>query len=96
MDVNDLLLTDRVAVVTGAARGIGKATALAFADLGAHVAVCDMLEDELDDTVAAIRDRGRGVVADVIDVRDSALVTGFFEKVAGELGAVDVLSLIHI
>ena len=91
MDVNALLLTDRVAVVTGAARGIGKATALAFADLGAHVAVCDMLEDELDDTVTAIRDRGGRVIADVIDVRDSALVTGFFEKVTGELGSVDVL-----
>ena len=90
MDVNDLLLTDRVAVVTGAARGIGKATALAFADLGAHVAVCDMLEDELDETVTAIRDRGGRAISDVIDVRDSTLVTTFFEKVAGEL------SLIHI
>ena len=91
MDVNDLLLTDRVAVVTGAARGIGKATALAFADLGAHVAVCDMLEDELDETLTAIRDRGGRAISDVIDVRDSTLVTSFFEKVAGELGSVDVL-----
>ncbi|GIR38131.1 MAG: hypothetical protein CM15mP49_35160 [Actinomycetota bacterium] len=45
-------------MVTGAARGIGKATALAFADLGATVAVCDLLKDELDETVNELRSKG--------------------------------------
>ena len=66
MDVNQLLMTDKIAVVTGAAQGIGQATALALADLGAHVAVCDLLP--LDDTVAAIEAKGRRAVAEVMDV----------------------------
>ena len=91
MDVNDLRLTNKVAVVTGAARGIGKATALAFADLGAHVAVCDMLDDELHETVTEIRNRGVNVVADVLDVREGSLVAGFFDHVVSDLGSVDIL-----
>ena len=91
MDSNALLLTDRVAVVTGAAQGIGKATALAFADLGSHVAICDTLEDGLQETVREIRDRGVKVISSVIDVRESSLVAEFFEKVRVELGLVDVL-----
>jgi len=91
MDSNALLLTDRVAVVTGAAQGIGKATALAFADLGSHVAICDTLEDGLQETVREIRDRGVKVISSVIDVRESSLVAEFFETVRVELGLVDVL-----
>ena len=58
MDTSQLMLTGKVAVVTGAARGIGKATALAFADLGATVAVCDILKDELDETVNELHSKG--------------------------------------
>ena len=71
MDVNDLRLTNKVAVVTGAARGIGKATALAFADLGAHVAVCDMLDDEasMKYIVEAGNDRNRLSVGQLLPDR---------------------------
>ncbi len=89
MDVNSLLMTDRVAVVTGAAQGIGQAAALALADLGADVAVCDLLP--LDDTVAAIEAKGRRVVAEVMDVREDALVESFMERTKTELGPIDVL-----
>lgn len=91
MDLNSLMLTERVAIVTGAARGIGKATALAFADLGAHVGVCDVLEEELEETVTEIHDRGSKAVASVLDVRDSSLVEEFFGKVHEELGPINVL-----
>ena len=66
MDTSQLMLTGKVAVVTGAARGIGKATALAFADLGATVAVCDLLKDELDETVNELRSKGTDTTARVL------------------------------
>ena len=91
MDTSQLMLTGKVAVVTGAARGIGKATALAFADLGATVAVCDLLHDELDETVNELRSKGAGAYSEVIDVRDGEAVTTFFAAVSEELGSVDVL-----
>jgi NAD(P)-dependent dehydrogenase (short-subunit alcohol dehydrogenase family) len=91
MDSSQLLLTKRVAVVTGAARGIGKATALAFADLGANVAVCDLLEDGLNETMDAIQDRGTNAYGEVLDVRDGEAVNAFFAAISENLGSVDVL-----
>lgn len=91
MDSNQILLTDRVTVVTGAARGIGKATALAFADLGANVAMCDMLDDELSATATEVTARGGTVIADTFDVRDADTVTGFMTRVRAEMGPINVL-----
>ena len=71
VSADQLMLTDRIAVVTGAAQGIGAATALALASLGAHVAVCDRQADGLAETAAAIEATGRRVLADVFDVRDA-------------------------
>jgi len=91
MDTSQLMLTGKVAVVTGAARGIGKATALAFADLGATVAVCDLLKDELDETVNELRSKGADAYSEVIDVRDGEAVTAFFASVSEAFSSVDVL-----
>ncbi|MEV4090151.1 SDR family oxidoreductase, partial [Nonomuraea fuscirosea] len=73
-----ILLTGRVAVVTGAARGIGLATARAFAALGAHVAVCD-------------RDKPEAELAMTLDVRDHVAVEVFAQAVRERWGRVDVL-----
>ncbi len=91
LDPAAILLTDRVAVVTGAAVGIGEATALALARFGAHVAICDRDVPNLDRTADAIEATGRRVVAGELDVRDTDAVDAFLATVAEELGPVDVL-----
>lgn len=69
-----LALDGRRAVITGAAAGIGEATALAFAAFGADLAICDRNRDGLEATAAAVRAMGRDVVSAVLDVRDGAAV----------------------
>src|SRR5437763_16755137 len=68
------LLTDRVAVVTGAAMGIGRAIAVAFAGFGAHVAVCDRDAERLEDVAREVASLDRKVVRRVLDVRVTELV----------------------
>ncbi|MEX0664532.1 MAG: SDR family oxidoreductase [Acidimicrobiia bacterium] len=91
LDPSTALLTDRIAIVTGAAVGIGEAIATAFARFGAHVAICDRDVKNMDKTASVIEGEGRRVVAAELDVREGDAVTGFLETVHAELGAVDVL-----
>jgi NAD(P)-dependent dehydrogenase (short-subunit alcohol dehydrogenase family) len=86
-----ILLTDRVAVVTGAAQGIGEACALALARFGAHVAVCDRNEEGLRDLATRIEGLGRRCLVGVLDVRDGEAVAAHLGAVAAEFGRVDVL-----
>ncbi|WIM98805.1 3-oxoacyl-ACP reductase FabG [Actinoplanes oblitus] len=81
----------RVAIVTGAARGIGAATALQFASEGAAVAVLDLNEADCADVVGRIQAAGGTAVALGCDVADEAQVDAAIDKVAAELGSVDVL-----
>jgi 3-oxoacyl-[acyl-carrier protein] reductase len=84
-------LTDRVAVVTGAAQGIGEATALALARFGAHLAICDRDDAGLAETALAIEGLGREVVTGVLDVRDAGAVDEFIAAVEARFGHVDIL-----
>jgi len=86
-----MLLTDRVALVTGAAQGIGEACAVALARFGAHVAICDRDAEGLATTAAAIDALGRRVVSAELDVRDADAVDAFLATVEAEYGHVDVL-----
>jgi NAD(P)-dependent dehydrogenase (short-subunit alcohol dehydrogenase family) len=83
LDPSSILLTDRVVVVTGASRGIGRATAEMCARFGARVAVCDRVAEGIDSAPVAL--------ARVIDVRDPASLDAFVGDVVAELGRVDVL-----
>jgi 3-oxoacyl-[acyl-carrier protein] reductase len=81
----------RVAIVTGAARGIGAATAIQFAREGASVAVLDLDEQACAEVVDRITASGGTAVAFGCDVADEGQVDAVINKVAGELGGVDVL-----
>lgn len=83
--------TQRVAVVTGAARGIGAAAAIRLAADGNAVAVCDLSADDCADTVAAVEAAGGRALAVAMDVSDRAQVESGFAAVAAELGDVAVL-----
>jgi len=91
LDPSAALLTDRVAVVTGAAVGIGEAIAVTFANFGAHLAICDRDAANLDATADAIEASGRRVVAAEIDVRERDEVDGFLAVVREQFDHVDVL-----
>ncbi|MEE4496216.1 3-oxoacyl-ACP reductase FabG [Streptomyces sp. BE230] len=83
--------TQKVAVVTGAARGIGATTALRLAQDGFAVAVLDLDEASCADTVAAIEKEGGRALAVGVDVADSDKVEAAVERVVAELGAPSVL-----
>jgi 3-oxoacyl-[acyl-carrier protein] reductase len=87
----DVLLTDKVVVVTGAAQGIGRAVALSCAAFGAHLALCDRNEEGLARTAAQAGEGGAQVVTGVLDVRDAETVAAHVEDVRDRLGRVDVL-----
>ena len=91
LEPDRMLLTDRVAVVTGAAAGIGAATAVALARFGADVAVCDRDERGLARTVAEIEAEGRRAHAEAIDVRDGFAVEAFVEATVARLGPLGIV-----
>jgi NAD(P)-dependent dehydrogenase (short-subunit alcohol dehydrogenase family) len=84
-------LTGKVAAVTGAASGLGRAMALAFADQGMHVALADVEEAKLEAVEAAIRDKGARSLSMRVDVSKAAEVEAFAERTVSELGAVHVV-----
>lgn len=85
------MTTTRTAIVTGAARGIGAATALRLAHDGLRVAVLDLSEEAADVTAQAVRDAGGEAVAVGADVADEDAVTATVARVADTLGAPTVL-----
>ena len=87
----DVLLGDRVAVVTGGGGGIGAATARLFAGQGAHVVIVDIDGGLAARTVDDIAASGGSAVAVVSDVRDAAAVDDLARSVLDRYGRVDVL-----
>ena len=84
-------LTDKVALVTGASRGLGKSIALALAAEGASIAAVARSEDALKDTLEAVRAAGGVAEPFALDVADSAAAEATVEKVIARFGHVDVL-----
>lgn len=84
-------LAGRVAVVTGAAVGLGAAIAGAFARFGAQLALCDRDAENLEATAQLARDAGVEVLTGQLDVRDAAAVSDFFASVGERFGHAEVL-----
>jgi 3-oxoacyl-[acyl-carrier protein] reductase len=81
----------RAIVVTGAARGIGAATARLLAAYGARLALCDRLTDPLDALAAELADEGTDVLAATVDVRDAEAVDAFVAAAGSRFGRLDGL-----
>jgi NAD(P)-dependent dehydrogenase (short-subunit alcohol dehydrogenase family) len=84
-------LDGRVALVTGAGRGIGKAIALALSDAGASVVVCARSQDEISGTAAEIAERHGRPLAIRADVSNRHQVEKMVAQVEADMGRVDLL-----
>jgi 3-oxoacyl-[acyl-carrier protein] reductase len=84
-------LNDKICIVTGAAQGIGLATALKFAQEGAVVAVCDITPEGIDAAVAKCRAAGGRAEGHVVDVTKRTQVDAMVQAVKARHGRIDVL-----
>ncbi|MFC0284161.1 SDR family NAD(P)-dependent oxidoreductase [Camelimonas abortus] len=81
----------RVVIVTGAASGMGAATARVFADEGARVALADIRGDDVEAVAAGIRAAGGDAKAYTLDVADADAIVRVVNQAAADFGGVDVL-----
>ncbi len=92
MSVLDLFkLNSKTAVVTGGSRGLGRQHALALAEAGANVAICDLLCDEGEATRKELEGFGRRAFFGQVDVRVPDQIDRFLQAVLSEFGGVDIL-----
>lgn len=94
--------SDQVVFISGGARGQGRSHAVAFAERGADVVICDLCEDvdgvpyplatrdDLDETVALVEKTGRSCLSGVVDVRDGDAVDAFVAGALERFGRIDV------
>ncbi|MHB9094761.1 MAG: 3-oxoacyl-[acyl-carrier-protein] reductase [Eubacteriales bacterium] len=86
-----MVLRGKIALVTGSARGIGKAIALTLAEKGADVAVVDLGREDAEGVAAEIRQLGRRALALSGNVANAQDVEEFVKKVSEEFGRIDIL-----
>src|SRR5271154_4592543 len=89
--MNMKFLTDKVALVTGASRGLGKAIALALAAEGASIAAVARSEEALTETISAIRATGGVAEPYALDVSNDVVADATVEKIAARFQHIDVL-----
>ncbi len=91
--MSEKLLENRVALVTGGGRGLGRAISAAYAREGASVVVCSRTESEVETTVAQIKDAGGRAIGVAADLTLKSEAERLIERVASEFGALDLVFL---
>jgi NAD(P)-dependent dehydrogenase (short-subunit alcohol dehydrogenase family) len=91
LNTPDMLLTDRVAVITGGGGGIGRAIALACASVGADVVIGDIIPERCEEVAARVREAGRRSLAVPTDVTDTGQVRALIDSAASHFGRIDIL-----
>ena len=84
-------LRDRVAVITGAGSGIGRACAVRLAQAGAAIVAADVRGDAAEDTASRVRDVGGEAIVVTVDVRDDAQCRGLASEAIAALGQIDIV-----
>ena len=85
------VLQGKIAVVTGAGRGIGRSIALAFAEAGADIAVCARSSDALAVVQKDTEDRGQNCLSQALDIAEPKAVEAFCDAIRATFGKVDIL-----
>jgi 7-alpha-hydroxysteroid dehydrogenase len=84
-------LTDHAAIITGAGRGIGAATALALAEAGADVVIAARTKEQLEEVAAGVAERGRRAAVVPCDLSETDNLSGLVDTAMSEFGRVDVV-----
>jgi NAD(P)-dependent dehydrogenase (short-subunit alcohol dehydrogenase family) len=91
MYLDRIKLTDRIALVTGGASGIGFSICEALCEAGAHAVVADLSQDRIDEAVESLTARGHAASGRVMDVTQSARVSVVADELAADHGRIDIL-----
>lgn len=86
-----MMLTDKIAIVTGASKGIGRCIALQMAQAGADLVVCARSEAALQELVAEIEALGRKALAVKVDVANGADIENLIKEALATFGRIDIL-----
>ena len=84
-------LENKIAVITGGGSGIGRATALRFADEGAHVIIWDVADKKGEEAITALKEKGSNAAYYHVDTTDKEQIAKATEDVISRYGRIDIL-----
>jgi NAD(P)-dependent dehydrogenase (short-subunit alcohol dehydrogenase family) len=91
MFVESLRVDGKIAIITGAGRGLGRAMAVRLADAGAEIVAASRTVEQLEETASEVRKTGRKCLIVQTDVTDSAAVNALVAKTIAEFGRIDIM-----